>query len=137
MTETVIAHSTAEAAIRAPLAAIDLTEWVFTLTDSEYQGCSKNHIAAATTLASDGKRISVNVEQVGNLMVQHYEADIAERSRCRLVSLSDSIGPDVGSRAKVTVIWSLMIAPIDALEKRLSDAIPGKAPVPAAGRPCP
>jgi hypothetical protein len=50
MTDDVIAESMAEATIHAPLTAIDLTEWVFTLTDSEYQACSKNHIAAAVTV---------------------------------------------------------------------------------------
>jgi hypothetical protein len=49
MTDEVIAKSVAEATIHAPLASIDLSEWVFTLTDGEYQACSKNHIAAAVT----------------------------------------------------------------------------------------
>jgi hypothetical protein len=57
MTDDVIAKSMAEATIHAPLAAIDLTVWVFTLTDSEYQTCSKNHLAAAVTLTPEGKRM--------------------------------------------------------------------------------
>ena len=72
MTDDVIAKSVAEATIHAPAAAIDLAAWVFTLTDSEYQACSKNHIAAAETLTPEGKRMSINVERVGNLMLQHY-----------------------------------------------------------------
>lgn len=123
MTNEVIAESTAEATIRAPLASIDLTEWVFTLTDSEYQACSKNHIAAAATLTPEGKRMSVNVEHVGNLMVQHYVEDIAERSQCRLVSLSDSIGPDVGSRVKIVVIWSFRAEAIDADMTRFINSV--------------
>ncbi|MFZ0719199.1 MAG: hypothetical protein WAN02_34115, partial [Mycobacterium sp.] len=75
MTDDVIAKSVAEATIHARLAAIDLTEWVFTLTDSEYQACSKNHIAAAVTLTREGKRMSINVENVGNMMVHHYVED--------------------------------------------------------------
>ena len=105
MTDEVIAKSTAEATIHAPLASIDLTEWVFTLTDSEYQACSKNHIAAAVTLTPERRRMSINVENVGNLMVHHYVEDVTERSRSRLVSLSDSIGPDIGSSVKVVVVW--------------------------------
>jgi hypothetical protein len=114
MTDATIAKSVAEATIHAPLAAIDLTEWVFTLTDSEYQACSKDHIAAAATLTPDGKRMTINVEQVGNLMVEHYVEDVTERSHCRLVSLSDSIGPDINSRAKVVVIWMFTADAIDA-----------------------
>lgn len=123
MTDEVIAKSTAEAIIRAPLASIDLTEWVFTLTDSEYQACSKNHIAAAATLTPEGKRMSINVERVGNLMVQHYVEDIAERSHCRLVSLSDLIGPDIGSRVKIVVVWSFNADAIDADTTRLTNSV--------------
>ena len=114
MTDDVIAQSVAEATVDAPLAAINLTEWVFTLTDSEYQACSKNHIAAAVTLSPGGKRMSINVEHVGNLMVHHYVEDVAERSSCRLESLSDSIGPDIGSGVKVVVIWEFIVDEIDS-----------------------
>lgn len=92
MSDQLIAESAAEAIIRAPLASINLTEWVFTLTDSQYQACSKDHYAGATTLTPEGKRMSLNVERVGNLMVQHYVEDVAEQSHVRLVSQSDSIG---------------------------------------------
>ena len=95
MTEEVIAKSTAEATIAAPVESIDLADWVFTLTDAEYQACSVNHIACAATTTPDGRRMSINVERVGNLMVQHYVDDAASRDHCRLVSLSDSIGPDI------------------------------------------
>ena len=64
MTDQVIARSVADATIQAPFASVDLSEWVFTLTVSEYQACSKNHIAAATTLTAEGKRMSINVERV-------------------------------------------------------------------------
>src|ERR1700739_1276789 len=114
MTDDVIAKAVAEATIHAPLASIDLTEWVFTLTDSEYQACSQNHIAAAATLTPEGKRTSINVERVGNLMVQHYVEDLADRSACRLVSHSDSLGPDIVSRTTVIVIWAFTADAVDS-----------------------
>ena len=123
MTDDVIAESVDEATIHAPLAATDLTEWVFTLTDSEYQACSKNHIAAAVTLTPEGKRMSINVEHVGNLMVHHYVEDVAERSRCRLESLSDSIGPDIGSGVKVTVIWMFAADVVDSGTTRFTNSV--------------
>lgn len=123
MSDTVIAHSTAEATIHAPVAAINLPEWVFTITDSEYQACSKNHIAAAATFTPEGKRMSINVERVGTLMVQHYVEDISEQSHCRLVSLSDSIGPDIDSRTKVTVIWSFSAEAVDANTTRFTNSV--------------
>jgi len=107
--DAVGSFSVAEAVIHAPLSAIDLTEWVFTLTDSEYQACSKDHIAGAISVTPDGKRMSINVERVGNLLIEHYIEDVAERAVCRLVSLSDSIGPDINARVKIVVIWTLKV----------------------------
>jgi hypothetical protein len=123
LTDDVIAKSVAEATIHAPLGAIDLTEWVFTLTDSEYQACSKNHIAAAVTLAPEGKRMSINVEHVGNLMAHHYVEDVAQRSRCRLRSLSESIGPNIGSGVKVVVTWMFVADEIDSGTTRLTNSV--------------
>ncbi len=123
MNQEVIAKSTAEGTVNAPLQAIDLTDWVFTLTDAEYQACSVNHIAAAAAVTQDGKRMSINVERVGNLMVQHYVEDLAEKGRCRLVSLSDSIGPDINSRTQVIVIWELAVEPIDATTTRFNNTV--------------
>lgn len=123
MSDQLIAESAAEAIIRAPLASIDLTEWVFTLTDSQYQACSKDHYAGATTLTPEGKRMSLNVERVGNLMVQHYVEDVAEQSHVCLVSQSDSIGPDIGSRVKIVVIWAFTAAAIDAATTKFTNSV--------------
>ncbi len=123
MTDDVIAQSVAEATIHAPVASIDLTEWVFTLTDSEYQACSHNHIAAAATLTPEGKRMSINVERVGNLMVQHYVEDLAEPNRCRLVSLSDSIGPDISDRVAVVVVWAFTVDAIDSGTTKFTNSV--------------
>ena len=123
MDEDLIAKSTFESLIRAPLSSISLPEWVFTLTSSEYQACSKNHIAAAATFAPDGRRMSINVERVGNLMVQHYVEDLAREDDCRLVSLSDSIGPDIASSVKVVVVWSFATTAVDAATTRLTNSV--------------
>jgi len=118
-----VAKSVSEATIHAPVASIDLAEWVFTLTDSEYQACSKNHIAAAASTTSDGRRMSLNVEHVGNLMVQHYVEEISERSYCRLVSKSDSIGQDINSRTKIVVIWAFTAEAVDASTTKFTNSV--------------
>jgi hypothetical protein len=123
MTDDVIAQSVAEATIHAPVASIDRTEWVFTLTDSKYQACSQNHIAAAATRTPEGKRMSINVERVGNLMVQHYVEDLAEPNRCRLVSLSDSIGPDISDRVAVVVVWAFTVDAIDSGTTKFTNSV--------------
>lgn len=121
--DDLIAASVFEATIHAPIESIDLTEWVFTLTDAEYQACSKAHIAGGSTLRADGKRMSINVEHVGNLMIQHYVEDISERSHCRLVSVSDSIGPTIDDRTKVIVVWEFLVEAVDTTTTRFTNRI--------------
>ena len=123
MSDDLVAKSVSEATIHAPLAAINLADWVFTLTDDEYQACSKNHVAAATSMTPEGKRMSLNVERVGNLMVQHYVEEISERAHCRLVSSSDSIGPDLSSQTKIIVIWAFTAEPIDAKTTKFTNSV--------------
>lgn len=114
MNLTLMSESRCESIINAPVETIDLTEWVFTLSDKDYQECSKDHIAAASTYSPDGKRMSINVERVGRLLVQHYVEDIAERRHCRLVSISDTFGPTVQDRGQVHVTWEFFVEPLDA-----------------------
>ena len=86
--------STTTAIINAPLETINLTEWLFTLKDKEYQECSSSHIAAGNSAAEDGRRMSINVEQIaGNLLIQHYVEDVSERDHCAVNSVSDSLSP--------------------------------------------
>lgn len=61
----ILAESTAVAIINAPVEKINVTEWLFTLKDDEYQACSSAHIGGGWSISKDGKRISLNVEQVG------------------------------------------------------------------------
>lgn len=107
-------ESTTTAIINAPLETINLTEWLFTLRDKEYQECSSSHIAAGNSVAEDGRKVSINVEQIaGNLLIQHYVEDISERDHCAVNSVSDSLSP-LG-RTTLIIKWELKI-------KKLSDS---------------
>lgn len=107
-------ESTTTAIINVPLENINLTEWLFTLKDKEYQECSASHIAAGNSTAEDGRRISINVEQIaGNLLIQHYVEDISERDHCAVNSVSDSLSP-LG-RTSLIIKWELRV-------KKLSDS---------------
>lgn len=109
----VLADSVTTAVINAPIEKIDLTEWLFTLKDHEYQLCSPAHIAAGNTFSKEGKRMSINVEQVAdNMLVQHYVEDISNRDHCRVVSYSDSFSP--AGRTKLGVTWELRVKEISA-----------------------
>lgn len=109
MAPDVLMESIATALIRAPVESVDIADWLFHLTDGEYQRCAPgDHIAAGATTTDDGMPMSINVEQVGPaLLIQHYVGDVVTRHHCRLVSESDNFTP-VG-RTKVGVIWELTV----------------------------
>jgi hypothetical protein len=123
----VMADPRMDAIINAPSESIDLTAWVFGLTDEDYQACSKDHIAAAASFTDDGKRMSINVERIGSLIVQHYIEDIAECRHCRLISLSDTFGPDITSRGQVNVMWEFFVEAIDAAKTKFTNHVEVKA----------
>lgn len=104
-------ESTTTSVINAPFESIDLTEWLFTLKDHEYQACSNAHIAGGTSISQEGKRISINVEQIAdNLLVQHYLEEIGTKNHCRVHSVSDSLSP--AGRTTLGISWELKIEKI-------------------------
>ena len=123
----IMADVRTQAVVNSPIDAIDVTAWVFGITDAEYQACSKNHIAAAATFAPDGLRMSINVEHVGQLLVQHYVEDLAERQHCRLLSWSDTFGPAITDRGNINVLWEFWIEAIDAQTTRFTNRIQAQA----------
>jgi hypothetical protein len=118
-----LTDSTVTAVVEAPIAAIDVGAWLFSLTDQEYQLCAPgDHVAAGTTFTDDGRRMSINVEYVGGtLIVQHYIAETVSPTHCRLVSQSDSFGPF--GRTKLGVIWELTVRERDANTSVLSNRV--------------
>jgi len=104
--------STVTATMNVPLEKVNIAEWLLTLPDREYQRCSSAHVAAGSTSTDDGRPMSINVETIGDaLMVQHYVAEIHQPTRCRMVSLSDSI--TAAGRSKARVVWELSAKRID------------------------
>ncbi len=50
---------------------IDIADWLFNLPEAEYQRCCPpDHISAGTTSTDDGRRMSINVEQIGAGLVR-------------------------------------------------------------------
>jgi hypothetical protein len=112
MEDNTLVESSFAATINAPIEKVDIPEWCFTLPESEYQACSPAHCSAGTTVAPDGRRMSINVEILGgSLMVQHYVEEIAQPDHLRLVSDSDVFTPT--GRVKIGVIWDLSVKKID------------------------
>ena len=78
-------RSSAKAVINAPIDKIDIPEWLFALTDEEYQRCSGAHIAAGATRTPDGsKRIEINVEKVGRPRIDGTALDRGHRGKAAL-----------------------------------------------------
>lgn len=112
MENETLVESSFSATINAPIEAVDIPSWCFTLRDSEYQSCSPAHCSVGATTAPDGRRMSINVEILGgSLMVQHYVEEIGERSHLKLVSSSDVFTPT--GRTKIGVIWDSSVRKID------------------------
>jgi len=102
MTDTILhdkqlSNSTYSHVINAPIEKVDIAGWFFNLPEAEYQRCCPpDHISCGTTSTDDGKRMSINVEMIGKaLMIQHYVAEVATASLCRMVSVSDAFTPMV------------------------------------------
>jgi hypothetical protein len=112
MTDETLVESSFSAIINVPIEKVNIPAWCFTLPESEYQACSPAHYSAGATTASDGRRMSINVEVIGgSLMVQHYVEEIVEPTHLRLISDSDVFTPT--GRTKMGVIWDLSVKKID------------------------
>jgi hypothetical protein len=106
-----LVHSSSTSIIQAPLDQVNISEWLFSLSDREYQQCSVAHIACGSSRAADGRRMSLNVEEVGgSLVVQHYVENIAEKEHCRVISISDVFAS--GNRTTAQVVWELIAKPL-------------------------
>ena len=77
---------TQQTVINAPVEQVDLEDWLFTLSDSDYQATAKGHKAAGT-FTTDGVRGMVNVESIDNvLIVQYYLKVKADSTHVEMLS---------------------------------------------------
>ena len=112
-----------DVSIKAPKEAFNLHEWVFTLSDKDYQTTARGHIAAGSSIHTDGTQTSVNVESVGgNLLVQHYVAEVKEPDYVKMVSFSDIwIMKLVHTVVKVT--WEIRLISISENECKFQNTV--------------
>jgi len=111
--DKILSSSAFSHVIAVPIEKVDISKWLFTLPETEYQRCCPpDHISCGSTTTDDGVRMSINVEMVGKtLMVQHYVAETATPHLCRMVSTSDAFTP--AGRTRVQVIWTLSVKRVD------------------------
>jgi hypothetical protein len=99
--------------INAPIERVDIARWLLNIPNGEYQRCCPGaHIAAGTSVADDGRPMSINVEMIGDsLMIQEYVGEVVEPHHCRMVSVSPVfMGQD---RTSTEVVWDLRVRRVD------------------------
>ena len=114
MSHRKVAESSFSHVVNVPIEQVDIADWLFHLSDAEYQRCAPpDHLAVGVTTTDDGRPMSINVAMIGpNLMVQHYVAEVATPGHCRMVSVSDLFSPLLG-RTTLQVVWDLSVQPLD------------------------
>lgn len=102
---------TARTVIDRPADRIDLAQWLSTMTDREYQACSRAHRGAGAL--REGKIFGmVNIESIGgHLLVQHYLAREAAANRVLMHSANTRVYILHVFPATIEVSWSLAIQP--------------------------
>lgn len=67
--------------------AIDIGEWLFSLSDQEYQATSLAHLGSGTSRAADGRRCFFDTERFGPVfIVNHHVEEEARRDYVRVRS---------------------------------------------------
>ena len=112
-----------EAPIKAPKEAFNLHDWVFTLSDKDYQSTARGHIGAGSSIHTDGTQTSVNVESVGGgLLIQHYVAEVKEPDHVKMVSLTDLyLAPFI--RIVIKVTWEMRLIAVSDNECKFQNTV--------------
>ena len=71
MTDRILSHSSFSHIVDVPIERIDIADWLFNLPEAEYQRCCPlDHIAAGATSTDNGRRMSINVEMIGETLMK-------------------------------------------------------------------
>ncbi|MGH6736072.1 MAG: hypothetical protein ACRECX_08335 [Methyloceanibacter sp.] len=111
-----------------PADGIDLAKWLSTMTDREYQACSRSHRAAGTF--REGKTFGmVNVESIGgHLLIQHYLAKKAAANHVLMHSTNTRVYVMHVFPATIEVIWTLAVEPRDHNSAEFSCTVEARMP---------
>ncbi|MCU6793267.1 hypothetical protein OB236_14190 [Paenibacillus sp. WQ 127069] len=119
-----LAKSSFSHIIDVPVEKVDIGQWIFSLSETEYQRCCPpDHIAVGTTKTEDGRPMSINVEKIGtSLSIQHYIGEVVEKHKCRMVSTTD-IFISNEQRTQMKVIWELSVKPVNADQTEFTNSV--------------
>ena len=114
--------------INHPAERINLGRWISTLSDRDYQACSRAHRAAGT-FREGGTLGMVNVESVGgNLLVQHYLATKLAADHVVMHSKNSRVYVSHLLPATIEVIWTLEAKPRDGQSTLFSCSVETRMP---------
>lgn len=109
-----VGEATAKAIVNAPIASVNLGEWMFTISSEEYAACAEGHQSAAQGRLVSGKRFSVNLETVGGMfMVQHYIETVSERDHVVGFSPNTVFWLSDKDYVLAQVTWELKVVKLD------------------------
>ena len=107
-----LADVISEVPLNVAASSFDLPRWVFGLSDTEYQKCSKGHFGSGVSILPDGKRTSINVESVGgHLMVQHYIEEVSKKDHLKLISEKSDLWVYHILHVHPKVTWEMKLIP--------------------------
>jgi hypothetical protein len=113
--------------VNAPIERVDIADWLFRLTCAEYRRCCPPaHIAAGTSAAPDGRRMSIQAEVIADsLLIHQFIAEITNPHHCRMASSSEMFSP----RARTTsqLVWDVSVEPLDTESCELINRITATA----------
>jgi hypothetical protein len=113
-----------------PADRIDLAQWLSTMSDRDYQACSKGHRAAGT-FREGGTFGMVNVESVGgHLLVQHYIAKEATANHVLMHSMNTRVYVLHVFPSTIEVIWTLGVEPRDSQTAEFTCTVEARMPAP-------
>ena len=105
-----ISH-TAHATVNDPSDEIDLEDWLFGLSDADYQACARGHRGAGVFTDEHGRGM-VNVESIGgNLIVQHYRCVRADGASVEMYSPASRVYLFHLVPVAAAVRWTLEVTP--------------------------
>jgi hypothetical protein len=113
-----------------PADRIDLAQWLSTMSDRDYQVCSRGHRAAGT-FREGGTFGMVNVESIGgHLLIQHYLAEEAAPDQVVMHSKDTRVYVMHIFPATIEVIWTLGVKPRDGNGAEFSCSVEALMPAP-------
>lgn len=91
--------------------AINLPDWLFSLTELDYAACQRGHRAIGV-VGGDKRSGMVNVESIaGSLMIQHYATHLAEHDHVTMISKASRAYLMHLFPITIGVIWDMSVVP--------------------------